>query len=100
MQFKGLSNPDGSPYEPTRCWRDVYDSIRNAKKFTYVTGWAIYTEINLVRGLEDEDQESNFGELLKAKAAQDVRVLVLAWNEADIGGGMMGTHDEETLRYL
>lgn len=76
----------------------MFDSISDAQKFIYVAGWAVYTEIQLVRGLENERGASNFGELLKAKAAKGVRVLILLWDEKDIGGGMMKTHDEETRR--
>jgi len=57
----------------------------------------------LVRGEEDEEGESNVGELLKAKAAEGVKVMVMVWNEklsTDHLGGMMGTHDEDTRRYF
>ena len=96
-------NPDGSPYIPTRCWRDLFDTIQQAQKFIYITGWAVYTEINLVRGDEDEEGASNVGELLKAKAAEGVKVLLMVWNEklsTDLMAGIMGTHDEDTRRYL
>ena len=48
--------------------------------------------------------ETNLGELLKRKAADGVRVLVMTWNEKsnDSGllEGLMGTHDEETYGYF
>ena len=48
--------------------------------------------------------DTNLGELLKRKAADGVRVLVMTWNEKsnDSGllEGMMGTHDEETFGYF
>ena len=50
-QLKGVLNPDGSQYKGTRAWKDIYDSIKNAKKFIYITGWSVYTEINLLRGI-------------------------------------------------
>ena len=43
--FEGLTNPDGSEYVPTRCWRDLFDTISAAEKFIYITGWSVYTEI-------------------------------------------------------
>ena len=80
-------------------------AICNAEKLVYVTGWSVYTGIHLVRG---DDAlyypDSNIGELLKRKAAEGVRVLVMTWNEKSNDGGllagMMGTHDEDTLRYF
>ena len=59
----------------------MFDTIQGAQKFLYITGWSVYTEISLVRGDEDEEAASNVGELLKAKAAEGVKVLVMVWNE-------------------
>ena len=98
--FEGLKNPDGSEYVPTRCWRDLFDTISAAEKFIYITGWSVYTEISLVRGEgEDVEAESNVGELLKKKAGDGCKVMVMCWNEkmSDIAN-MMGTHDEDTRR--
>ena len=55
--------------------------------------------------LGDEDCEgfSNLGELLKTKADDGVKVLMLVWNEmmsTDGLAGMMGTHDEDTRRFF
>ena len=50
-------------------------------------------------GDDDPDGKSNVGELLKTKAEEGVKVLMLVWNEKtsnDTLAGMMGTHDEET----
>ena len=74
--------PDGTNYEPTRAWLDLFNAIKNAQKFIYVTGWSVFTNIQLVRGEEDTEGESHVGELLKKKAEEGVRVLVLLWNEA------------------
>ena len=54
-RFNGLNHPDGSPYVATRAWFDLYESIRNAQKFIYITGWSVYTSIQLIRGEEDPD---------------------------------------------
>ena len=102
-QFDGLTHPDGSGYEATRTWRDVYETIKNAQKFIYVTGWSVYTAIQLVRGDEDPDGFSNVGELLKTKADEGVRVLMMVWNEklsTQATEGLMGTHDEETWQFF
>jgi phospholipase D1/2 len=102
-QFEGVLHPDGSPYEATRCWRDLFHCLKAAQKFIYITGWSVFTEIQLVRGDEDADGFSNVGELLKAKAEEGVRVLLMVWNEklsTDSSPGLMGTHDEETRAYF
>jgi len=103
-QFEGVTNPDQSQYEPTRAWRDLYECIKNAQKFIYITGWSVFTNIQLLRGDEDPDGFSHVGELLKAKAEEGVKVLMLVWNEkgnsTDLYAGLMGTHDEDTKNYF
>jgi len=101
--FDGVTEPDGSQYQTTRCWKDLYDHIKNAQKFIYIAGWSVNTNISLVRGEDDPDGFSNVGELLKLKAEEGVRVLVMPWNEklsTDVLPGFMGTHDEETRQYF
>ncbi|KAK4410608.1 Phospholipase D alpha 1 [Sesamum angolense] len=39
----------GNHYEPQRCWEDVFEAITNAKHLIYITGWSVYTEIELIR---------------------------------------------------
>ena len=99
-----MTFPDGSPYQATRCWYDLFQAIQSAQKFIYITGWSVYTEIQLVRGEEDPDGMSNVGTLLKSKAEEGVRVILLVWNEKlstdTIPGGFMGTHDEETFDFF
>ena len=55
-------------------------------------------------GKEDTDGRSNVGELLKTKAKEGVKVLMLVWDELASGNlceaGLMGTHDEETRRFF
>ena len=100
-QFNGLCHPDGSPYRATNAWIDLYDCINNAKKFIYIAGWSVSTAINLKRGDDESDNESNVGELLKSKAEEGVQVLVLLWNEpySDLIG-KMNTHDKETESFF
>ena len=98
-----MTFPDGSPYTPTRAWHDLYNAIKNAEKFIYITGWSVFTDIQLLRGEDDPEGESFVGELLKNKANEGVRVLMMIWNEKtsnDILPGKMGTHDEETRRFF
>ena len=103
--FQGVTEPDESPYVPTRLWLDLYHSLNSAQKLIYVTGWSAFTGISLVRGEEAAEYgDTNVGELLKRKASEGVRVLVMTWNEKsnDSGfmEGMMGTHDEDTYKYF
>jgi len=103
--FQGVTQPDGSDYLPTRLWIDLFNAINGATKLIYITGWSVFTEISLVRGDEAEMYgDSNVGELLKRKASEGVRVLVMTWNEksndAGLLEGMMGTHDEATMKYF
>ena len=103
FQFENVKLPDGSPWVATRAWHDLYSTIKAAEKFIYITGWSVFTDIKLVRGEEDPDGESNVGELLKAKSAEGVKVLMMVWNEklsTQTCPGLMGTHDEETRFYF
>ncbi|CAK7356915.1 unnamed protein product [Dovyalis caffra] len=97
----------GEYYEPHRCWEDVFDSITNAKHMIYITGWSVYTGISLVRDSRRPKPggDITLGELLKKKASEGVRVLMLVWNDRTSVGllkneGEMGTHDEETEHYF
>ncbi|XP_050219992.1 phospholipase D alpha 1-like [Mercurialis annua] len=97
----------GKSYQAQRCWEDVFDSIMNAKHFIYITGWSVYTEITLVR---DPDRpkprgELKLGEILKKKAEEGVRVLILVWDDRTYvpefkKDGLMATHDQETEQYF
>eukprot|EP00258_Populus_trichocarpa_P019729 XP_006385316.2 phospholipase D alpha 1 isoform X1 [Populus trichocarpa] len=97
----------GEHYNPHRCWEDVFDSITNAKHFIYITGWSVYTEISLVRDSRRPKPggDITLGELLKKKASEGVRVLILIWDDrtsVDLlkKDGLMATHDEETENYF
>ncbi|OAY52820.1 phospholipase D alpha 1 [Manihot esculenta] len=97
----------GKCYEPHRCWEDVFDAITNAKHFIYITGWSVYTEITLIRDSRRPKPggDVTLGELLKKKASEGVRVLMLVWDDRTSVGvlkkdGLMATHDEETENYF
>lgn len=103
FQFDNLTFPSGNPYVPTTCWKDLYAAISGAERFVYITGWSVYTAIQLVRGDDDPNGASNVGELLKRKAEEGVKVLLMVWNEklsTDNCPGLMGTHDEDTRRSI
>ena len=103
--FSGVTATDGGPYRPPRCWLDIFQAISQARRLIYITGWSLFTGISLLRGEDSANNEdSNVGELLKRKAAEGVRVLVMIWNEKsnDFGllEGLMGTHDEDTCAFF
>lgn len=97
----------GNYYEPHRCWEDVFDAISNAKHLIYITGWSVYTKITLVRDLSRQKPGGDMilGELLKKKANEGVRVLMLVWDDRTSvkllkKDGLMATHDEDTKSYF
>ncbi|KAK9750993.1 hypothetical protein RND81_02G234500 [Saponaria officinalis] len=97
----------GRFYEPHRCWEDIFDAINDARHMIYITGWSVYTEITLIRDNRRPKPggDMTLGELLKKKAMEGVRVLMLLWDDrTSIKGfhedGLMGTHDEETDNYF
>ncbi|XP_063869848.1 uncharacterized protein LOC135105560 isoform X3 [Scylla paramamosain] len=104
--FEGVPTATGEPYEPPCAWKDLYYALTNAQRFIYITGWSVYTDITLVRVEGEEEEEGageTVGELLKRKAEEGVRVLVMVWNEkmsTGVTAGFMGTHDEETRAYF
>ncbi|CAL9061238.1 phospholipase D alpha 1-like [Musa acuminata AAA Group] len=98
---------DGKYYEPHRCWEDIFDAISNAQHLIYITGWSVYTEITLLRDNKRPKPggDVTLGELLKRKASEGVRVLMLVWDDRTSVGllkkdGLMATHDEETENYF
>ncbi|GAB2300332.1 Phospholipase D, variant 2 [Dionaea muscipula] len=97
----------GNLYQPHRAWEDVFDAINNAKHLIYITGWSVYTEIKLIRDPKRPKPggDITLGELLKKKADQGVRVLMLVWDDRTSvkflkEDGLMQTHDEETESYF
>ena len=88
-----------------RCWIDVANAIMNASQFVYITGWAVWPELKMVRTHHHGDQWQNLtlGDMLKMKAMQGVTVCVMVWDEVvstRIYAGYMATHDEELIDYF
>jgi phospholipase D1/2 len=97
----------GQLYQPHRCWEDIFDAINNAQHLIYITGWSVYTEITLIRDSNRPKSggDETLGQLLKRRANEGVRVLMLVWDDRTSVGllkkdGLMATHDEETLHYF
>ncbi|XP_063866961.1 uncharacterized protein LOC135104027 [Scylla paramamosain] len=71
----------------------IADAISGAKKFIYISAWSLWTDTELRR------DGQKLGDLLKLKASEGVRVLLLIWNEkfsAILCKDFVGTFDEET----
>ncbi|KAL6495445.1 Phospholipase D beta 1 [Orobanche gracilis] len=101
-----LKLDNGMHYLHGKCWHDIFDAVRHARRLIYITGWSIWHKLRLVR---DDNSMSDFtlGELLKSKSQEGVRVLLLVWDDPtsrSILGyktdGVMQTHDEETRRFF
>lgn len=100
----------GKYYESHKCWEDVFDAINNARQFIYITGWSVNANITLIRLANREGgavPTITLGELLKRKAREGVRVLLLVWDDRTSVGlgpirrdGLMATHDQDTARYF
>ncbi|PWA81461.1 C2 calcium-dependent membrane targeting [Artemisia annua] len=97
----------GKYYEPHRCWEDIFDAITNAKHFLNITGWSVYTQISLIRDSRRPKPGGDvmLGDLLKNKAREGVKVLMLVWDDRtslDLlkRNGKMATHDEDTENFF
>lgn len=94
-----------SAEEPSQGYFErIYYAILGAKRLVYISGWSVDTTIRLLRG---EVEGMRLGELLKAKAAEDVAVLLLVWDEVFStrnalvrSKGLMNTKDEITKAYF
>ncbi|XP_057958820.1 phospholipase D alpha 1-like isoform X2 [Malania oleifera] len=90
-----------------RCWEDIFDAINDAKYLIYIAGWSVYTKITLIRDEQRPRSNGNImlGGLLKKKANEGVKVLVLIWDDLSSiellkKDGLMATHDQETADYF
>ncbi|XP_074279924.1 phospholipase D beta 1-like isoform X4 [Silene latifolia] len=97
----------GMKYVPGKCWQDISDHIRQAKRLIYIIGWSFSHKARLVRNGGNPESECSLGDLLRSKSAEGVRVLLLMWDDPtsrSICGyrtdGIMATHDEETRRFF
>lgn len=69
----------GVQYEHRSCWDDISESISQARRLIYITGWSVYHSVKLVR--DGTAKECMLGDLLKAKSQEGVRVLLLIWDD-------------------
>ncbi|KAI9182079.1 hypothetical protein LWI28_021830 [Acer negundo] len=96
----------GIPYVHGKCWSDIFDAIRQARRLIYITGWSVWHKLRLVRDA-DPALDCTLGELLRSKSQEGVRVLLLIWDDPtsrSILGcqkdGVMATHHGETCRFF
>ncbi|KAI0520272.1 hypothetical protein KFK09_007743 [Dendrobium nobile] len=101
-----LKLDQGAHYEHGKCWRDIFEAIRHARRLIYITGWSVFHTVKLVRDA-GFGTDCTLGDLLKSKSQEGVRVLLLVWDDPtsrSILGyqidGVMSTHDEETRRFF
>ncbi|KAL9269469.1 Phospholipase D beta 1-like protein [Drosera capensis] len=97
----------GMSYVHGKCWQDIFDAIRQARRLIYITGWSVWHKVRLIRDGGPALGDCTLGELLRSKSQEGVRVLLLVWDDPtsrSILGyrtdGIMQTHDEETRRFF
>lgn len=97
------------PFNPefthSRCWLELASAIMSSNEFIYITGWAVWPQLVMVRTDHPGDMWNGLtlGEMLIQKAEEGVRVCVMVWDELASGRffkGIMGTHDEEVVSYF
>lgn len=67
-------------YVHGKCWYDILNAISHARRLVYLTGWSVTHLVKLVRDARD-GSGITLGALLKAKAQEGVRVLLLVWDD-------------------
>jgi len=68
-----VQKQNGQPYRPPELWADIRDALLQARKLIYVVGQSVNADISLLRSPERD----RLGEILKRKAEEGVRVLVM-----------------------
>lgn len=74
----------GRVYKQPRCWEDMCTAINEAQHIIYIAGWSVYDKVKLIRDPNrrvPEGGDLTLGELLKRKAMQGIRVLLLVWDD-------------------
>ncbi|KAG4173802.1 hypothetical protein ERO13_A11G084000v2 [Gossypium hirsutum] len=96
----------GMHFVQGKCWSDIFDAIRQARRLVYITGWSVWHKVRLVRDVAPAS-DCTLGDILRSKSQEGVRVLLLLWDDPtsrSILGyktdGIMTTHDEETRSYF
>ncbi|KAL3634928.1 hypothetical protein CASFOL_021982 [Castilleja foliolosa] len=98
----------GRTFRNEQCWQDMCSAILEAKKLIYVLGWSVNVWTRLVREPTrplPSGNELMLGDLLKQKANEGVKVVLLVWDDPTSlkvkqKTGLMKTHDEETRKFF
>ncbi|GFP80148.1 phospholipase d delta [Phtheirospermum japonicum] len=101
----------GRMFQNEQCWQDMCSAIERAKRLIYVTGWSVYVKTKLVREPTTRPVpggSETLGELLKKKASEGVKVVLLVWDDPSsvkqklykLQEGLMKTHDEQTRKFF
>merc|ERR1719348_980703 len=102
--FEMIRGPNDRRPDPKSCWFDLYHSINQARIMICITGWSVWTELELFRGEDKQIYDGTLGQLLCKKADQGVKVKVMVWSEYTSGAmkeqGVMGTNDMVTYNYF
>ena len=101
----GLPQFANLPTYPASCWKDVHQTLMEAKQYICITGWGFWTEVQLVRGQSQDTR--TLGQILVDKVKEGVKVWVMVWKEMTTkewgiseGYSLMGTHDVETFKFF
>ena len=99
-----VRGPYNSKPKLNSCWSDVYCSLVDAKHLICITGWSVWTGLELLREEDKHEFDGTLGELLCQRADDGVEVWVMIWSEYSSGeimeDGIMGTFDMETYHYF
>ena len=71
----------GMYYVNGKCWQDIFDSISQARRLIYITGWSVWHKVRLVRDAAGYASDYTLGDLLRSKSQEGVRVLLLIWDD-------------------
>lgn len=77
----GIRLDNGMSYQHGKCWHDMFDAIRQARRLIYITGWSVWHKVRLVRDKVGPASACTLGELLRSKSQEGVRVLLLVWDD-------------------
>lgn len=72
---------NGTQYVHGKCWRDIFDAVRQARRLVYITGWSVWHKVRLIRDANINTTDCTLGDLLKSKSQEGVRVLLLVWDD-------------------
>ncbi|PKI56935.1 hypothetical protein CRG98_022670, partial [Punica granatum] len=71
---------NGMYYAHGKCWHEIFNAIRQARRLIYITGWSVWHKVRLVRD-GSLGSDCTLGELLRSKSQEGVRVLLLVWDD-------------------